>query len=70
MAGRLLRQYGFDRPAWDYETTKLRAKDGAAQDVFGGTVAIEGDTVVVGAGGDDIGANVDRGSAYVFVRDW
>ncbi|MFN8453935.1 MAG: hypothetical protein U0401_04555 [Anaerolineae bacterium] len=26
-----------------------------------------GDTVVVGAPGDDIGANSDQGSAYVFV---
>jgi hypothetical protein len=31
-------------------------------------VAIDGDTVVVGADEDDISANVDQGSAYVFVR--
>jgi hypothetical protein len=40
--------------------------DGAAGDNFGFSVAISGDTVVVGASLDDIGANSDQGSAYVF----
>jgi uncharacterized protein (TIGR03437 family) len=47
---------------------KLIADDGAANDSFGVSVAISGDTVVVGASSDDIGANVDQGSAYVFTR--
>ncbi len=47
---------------------KLTANDGAVFDDFGGSVAISGDTVVVGAAGDDIGGNVDQGSAYVFTR--
>ena len=51
---------------------KLTASDGAAGDRFGVSVAISGDTVVVGAWHDDIdsnlGARVDQGSAYVFVR--
>src|SRR5262245_38748501 len=52
---------------------KLIATDGAAGDQFGASVALSGDTVVVGAPNDDIGANVDQGSAYVFTRtgaDW
>ncbi|HND20040.1 MAG TPA: hypothetical protein PLB18_11735, partial [Acidobacteriota bacterium] len=47
---------------------KLTASDGAASDIFGWSVAITGETAVVGARGDDIGANTDQGSAYVFVR--
>jgi hypothetical protein len=50
------------------ETAKLTASDGADSDQFGASVAISGDTVVVGAVGDDIGANTDQGSAYVFVK--
>ena len=46
------------------ETAKLIASDGAAGDFFGDSVAISGDTVVVGADGDDS----NRGSAYVFVK--
>jgi Ca2+-binding RTX toxin-like protein len=49
------------------ENAKLTASDGAAGDHFGGSVALSGDTVVVGVSGDDIGANPDQGSAYVFV---
>ena len=47
---------------------KLTASDGAADDYFGHSVCIDGDTVVVGAGEDDVGANANQGSAYVFVR--
>jgi uncharacterized repeat protein (TIGR01451 family) len=47
---------------------RLTANDGAAGDVFGEAVAIDGDTAVVGAWRDDNGANVDEGSGYVFVR--
>jgi len=50
------------------QQAKLVAADGAANDVFGFSVAISGDTVVVGAYGDDVGANGNQGSAYVFVR--
>lgn len=39
------------------------ASDGAANDGFGGSVAVDGDTAVVGAVGSDRG-----GSAFVFVR--
>ncbi|MSQ08671.1 MAG: hypothetical protein EXR44_05165, partial [Dehalococcoidia bacterium] len=43
---------------------KLTASDGAANDYFGGSVAVSGDTAVVGAYGDDS----EKGSAYVFTR--
>ena len=46
---------------------KLVASDAAASDFFGLSVAISGETVVVGALLDDVGAGVDQGSAYVFV---
>ncbi len=49
------------------QTAKLTAADGAAYDYFGSSVAVSGDTVVVGAyGDDDKGSN--SGSAYVFVK--
>ena len=47
---------------------KLTASDAAAGDLFGFSVTIGGDTVVVGAPLDDTGAGSDAGSAYVFVR--
>jgi len=53
--------------AWTQQQ-KLIASDGAAGDQFGASVALSGDTVVVGADGDDIGANGSQGSAYVFTR--
>ena len=46
---------------------KLLASDGAASDFFGYSVAISGNTIVVGAPFDDVGANADQGSAYVFI---
>ena len=50
------------------QQAKLIANDGASGDVFGSSVAISGDYALVGAYNDDIGANADQGSAYVFVR--
>ena len=49
------------------EQAKLTASDGAAGDRFGYSVAISGDTAVVGAYIDDE-KGIDSGSAYVFVR--
>jgi len=50
------------------QQAKLTASDGAAFDYFGFSVALSGDTVVVGSHNDDVGANTDQGSAYVFTR--
>jgi len=50
------------------EQQKLTASDATAFDVFGGVVAISGDTAVVGAHVDDIPGKANAGSAYVFMR--
>jgi hypothetical protein len=50
------------------QQAELTASDGAANDHFGTAVAVSGDTALVGAAGDDVGANEDQGSAYVFTR--
>jgi len=49
-------------------TAKLTASDGAAGDQFGDSVAISGDTVVVGAGAATVGGNSEQGAAYVFTE--
>ncbi len=50
------------------QQTKLVASDGAASDNFGYSVSISGDGAyaVIGAYLDDVGANGDQGSAYIF----
>ena len=50
------------------EQAKLLASDGAANDVFGLDLALDGDTAVVGASQHDFLGN-DSGAAYVFVRN-
>jgi len=53
--------------AWG-EVAKLAASDGWLYDYFGTSVAISGDTVIVGATGED-GAGSGRGAAYIFERN-
>ncbi len=50
------------------ETARLNASDAGASDQFGSSVALSGDTVVVGARLDTVAGHVYRGSAYVFVK--
>ena len=52
------------------QQAKLVASDGVAGDFFGWSVSISADGVyaVIGAYFDDVGANNDQGSAYIFVR--
>ena len=50
------------------ETAKLTASDGGPIDLFGSSVGVSGDTVVVGAPRDNVAPNADEGSAYVFVE--
>ncbi|MFN8004776.1 MAG: putative Ig domain-containing protein, partial [Acidobacteriota bacterium] len=52
---------------WTFQQ-KVVAPDGAASDQFGQAVALDGDTLAVGAYKDDIGGNQDQGSVYVFTR--
>jgi hypothetical protein len=49
-----------------YREQKVIAS-GAANDQFGVSVALSGDTALVGAYLDDVGANPDWGSAYFYV---
>jgi len=52
------------------QVAKLTAGDGAVNDYFGVSASIDGDTVVIGAHGDDDDVKGDdSGSAYVFARD-
>jgi uncharacterized protein YdbL (DUF1318 family) len=53
---------------WTQEAQKV-ASDGAANDQFGYNVSISGDTAIVGSNLDDVGANANQGSAYIFVRN-
>jgi hypothetical protein len=66
-------------PAWDttyplminpliYVEQKVIASDGEANDNFGWSAALDGDTALVGVYNDVIGANQSQGSAYVFTR--
>jgi hypothetical protein len=50
------------------ETAKLTASDGAESSLFGDSVSVSGNTVVVGASEAKVGSNVFQGAAYVFVE--
>ncbi|MGO8746980.1 MAG: beta strand repeat-containing protein [Thermoguttaceae bacterium] len=50
------------------QTAKLTASDGAAQDQFGLSASISGNTVVVGAWNAKVGGNSQQGAAYVFTE--
>jgi hypothetical protein len=50
------------------ETKKLTAGDGTAEDYFGSSVSISGNTAIVGAPGDDDNGT-ESGSAYIFSRN-
>mmetsp|Transcript_26456 Transcript_26456/g.55886 ORF Transcript_26456/g.55886 Transcript_26456/m.55886 type:complete len:1003 (-) Transcript_26456:157-3165(-) len=55
-------------PSWRHQA-KLVAPDGESSDLFGSSVGIYGDTIVVGAGRDDGNGHAAVGSAHVFVRN-
>ena len=64
--------YVFEKPQSGWvdsaqENAKLKASDADADDEFGSSVAISGDTVVVGAMSDDE-TNSDSGAAYVYEK--
>ena len=48
---------------------KLFANDGGQADYFGGSIALDGDTLVVSASEADIGASIKQGAVYVFTRN-
>src|SRR5262249_49200779 len=47
---------------------EVTANDGAAGDDVGKSVAISGDTVVVGADDHTVGSNTEQGAVYVFTQ--
>src|SRR5207302_4660199 len=61
--------YVFTEPngTWS-ESQKLIASDGGVFDRFGGSVALDGNTLVVGANGATIGGNAAQGAVYVFTE--
>jgi len=50
------------------ESKKLTASDGGLFDNFGASVALSGQTLVVGANGATVGGNPAQGAAYVFTK--
>ncbi|MBP6004816.1 MAG: carboxypeptidase regulatory-like domain-containing protein [Pyrinomonadaceae bacterium] len=56
-----------DSGSWS-QVQKLTASDGYDDDNFGRSVAIEGETIVVGAPGDEGPGSMVVGAAYVFTR--
>jgi uncharacterized repeat protein (TIGR01451 family) len=50
------------------QTARLTASDAAAGDEFGSAVAVQGDTLAVGARRHDVNGMIDAGSVYVYER--
>jgi len=57
--------YVYDLDGVNWVETKLTASDAASGDIFGVSVSVSGDRIVVGAQGDD-DLGTDSGSAYVY----
>ncbi len=59
--------YTWNGSSW-VDTRKLSASDGAATQYFGESVSLssDGNIIVIGADGTDIGLNTDQGAVYVF----
>jgi hypothetical protein len=61
--------YLFTRSETGWEqAAHLSAGDGSAYEYFGASVALEGDTALIGATDDDTATVINSGSAYLFVR--
>ncbi len=54
--------------AW-VEQQELVSSDGAASDFFGDSVALNGNTALIGAPQVQVGSNIRQGAAYIFVND-
>jgi len=50
------------------QQVELTASDGTANDYFGVSVAVSGNTAVIGAYNKTVGSNTSQGAAYVFTR--
>jgi hypothetical protein len=65
-------QAGLTAAEWQIiqsQVAKLTAADGTTEDIFGYSVAVSGDTTLVGAVQADVGGQADQGAAYVFYRN-
>jgi hypothetical protein len=64
--------YVFTRPASGWanitQTAVLRATRGQSEELFGRSVSVSGNTIVVGAPFREVGMNTGQGAAYVFVK--
>ncbi|NNE34075.1 MAG: hypothetical protein HKN13_02490, partial [Rhodothermales bacterium] len=61
--------YVFTRSSGSWsEQAKLLASDKASGEYFGNSVAIDGDTALIGASGEDDSGTYNNGAAYVFTR--
>jgi hypothetical protein len=62
--------YIFERSGntWTQQA-KIIAADGVGGDDFGCSVSLSGDRIIVGARLDDVGANTNQGSAYIYKRN-
>ncbi len=54
--------------SWSQQAVLVDSVDGKDNDQFGASVAVSGDTVVIGANEKSIGAALGQGQAYVYVR--
>ncbi len=66
MGGGAVYVFTFDGSAWS-QSAKLQPSDGTNENVFGSSVALDGDTLVVGDT-DAVFDGVETGAAYVFER--
>jgi len=57
--------YTYANGTWT-QTAELTASDGAADDYFGGSVSLSGNTALVGALGREVGSNAFQGAAYIY----
>lgn len=60
--------YWYNGVTWIQQSV-LVSNDFNSEDDFGRSVAIDGEYIIAGAPHDDIGANIDQGSVYVFKRN-
>jgi hypothetical protein len=61
--------FGREGGTWAQQAKLDSGGDASVGDKFGFSVAVAGDTAVVGSQLDDVGSNTDQGSAFVFTRD-
>ena len=62
--------YLFDvNGSYPTQTNRVTASDGSSDDYFGSSVALSGDSLLIGAPSDDEGGYQDSGSAYLFQRE-